>query len=127
MHPDFSGAWLAVLDECTFVTRTPVRLTADITQSGDLLHVEMHVSFDGTDDSRMVYDAPIISSDETRAGSVAFARRMGDDLVVETRIESGGEEYVLRDRWWLSGDGARLTMAHKDDVIAGQTVVFERR
>lgn len=126
MQADFSGSWLAVIEECTFVTRTPVRLTANIMQSANMLHVEMHVSFDGDGDSRMVFDAPIVSADDAGGGRVAQARWMGDDLVVETRIESGGEEYVLRDRWWLSAGGERLTMAHKDDVIAGQTVVFKR-
>jgi len=126
MHPDFGGRWRAIIDESLFVSRTPQRLTATIAQTADRLVVEMHVSFDGHDDSRMRYEAPIIGSDEVRAGSVAFARRMGDDLVVETRFESGGQEITLRDRWWLSGDGTRLTMAHKDDVLAGQTVVFER-
>ena len=127
MRPDFSGSWRAVIEDSRFVSRTPQRLTAAIAQSPDKLHVEMHVSFEGDDDSRMVYEAPIIGADEIRAGSVAFARWMGDDLVIETHVETHGGEVVLRDRWWLSEDGERLTMAHKDDILAGQTVEFERR
>ena len=126
MHRDFSGRWRALIDESLFVSRTPERLTAAVTQTADRLSVEMQVSFEGSDVSRMKFEAPIVGSDETRAGSVAFARWMGEDLIVETRFESGGQEITLRDRWWLSDDGARLTMAHKDDALAGQTVVFER-
>jgi len=127
MHPDFSGRWRANIDESLFVSRTPQRLTAEISHNPEWLHVEMCVSFEDMDDSRMRYEAPIVGSDEVRAGSVAFARWMGDDLIVETRFESGGQEIVLRDRWWLSDDGTRLTMAHRDDALAGQQVVFERR
>ena len=126
MGSDFSGRWLAKLDESVFVSRTPRRLTAQITQSADRLRVEMHVSFEDSDDSRMVFDASIVDGDEVRSGSVALARWMGSDLVVDVRFESGGEEVALRERWSLSGDGTRLTMAHKNDVLAGQTVVFER-
>ena len=126
MGTDFSGRWIAKLDESRFVSRVPRRLTAAITQSADWLHVEMHVSFEDIDDSRMVYDAPIVTSDEVRSGSVALARWMGDDLLVETRVETREREIVLRDRWRLSEDRSRLTMAHRGDVLAGQTVVFER-
>jgi len=127
MVSDFSGRWLAKLDESVFVSRTPQRLSAEITQSLDQLHVEMHVSFDGSDDSRMVFDASIVDGDEVHSGSVALARWMGSDLVVDMRFESGGEEVALRERWSLSGDGTRLTMAHKQDVLAGQTVIFDRQ
>ena len=126
MVSDFSGRWLAKLDESVFVSRTPQRLSVEIAQSPARLHVEMHVSFEGSDDSRMVFDASIVDGDEVRSGSVALARWMGSDLVVDMRFESGGEEVALRERWSLSGDGTRLTMAHKQDVLAGQTVVFAR-
>ena len=126
MGSDFSGRWLANLDESVFVSRTPRRLTAKITQSADRLRVEMRVSFEGSDDSRMVFDASIVDGDEVRSGSVALARWMGGDLVVETHFESGGLEVALQERWFLSGDGTRLTMAHKNDALAGQTVVFAR-
>jgi hypothetical protein len=124
MPTDFSGRWIARLDESTFMSRTPRRLTAAITQTSDWLHVEMHVSFEGIDDSRMVYDARIVSSDEVRSGSVAQARWMGDDLVVEMHVETREREIVLRERWRLSDDGTQLTMAHRGDDLAGQTVVF---
>lgn len=127
MPPDFSGRWAALIDESRFVSRTPAKLTAEIAQSADRLRVEMRVSFEGSDDSRMTYEANIVAADQIRPGSVAQARWMGDDLIVETRIESRGGELLLRDRWWLSADGERLTMAHKDDALAGQTVVFEKQ
>jgi hypothetical protein len=127
MVSDFSGRWFAKLDESVFVSRTPRRLSAEITQSAERLHVEMRVSFDGSDDSRMVFDASIVDGDELRSGSVALARWMGSDLVVEMCFESGGEEVALRERWSLSGDGTRLTMAHKHDALAGQKVIFDRQ
>jgi hypothetical protein len=127
MVSDFSGRWFAKLDESVFVSRTPRRLSAEITQSAERLHVEMHVSFDGSDDSRMVFDASIVDGDEVRSGSVALARWMGNDLVVEMRFESGGDDVALRERWSLSGDGTRLTMTHKGDVLTGQTVIFDRQ
>ena len=127
MRPDFSGRWIARIEESTFMARRPCRLTAVIAQRADRLHAEMHVSFEGSDDSSLRFGAAIVDGDAMRAGSVAQARWMGDDLVVETRIETSTGEVLLRDRWWLSEEGRRLTMAHRDDALAGQTVVFERQ
>ena len=127
MHPNFSGRWTARLDESRFVNRVPLWLTAEIVQSEDHLHCQMRMAFEDSGDSRITFDASIVGGDEVRQGSVALVRRMGDDLLIELSIESGGREVILRDRWWLSANRQRLTMAHKDDVLAGQTVVFERQ
>jgi hypothetical protein len=36
-------------------------------------------------------------------------------------------EHRVKDHWSLSDDGRTLTMAHRDDDLAGQVAVLERR
>ena len=46
----------------------------------------------------------------------------GDEMVIESHY---GEK-LFRDYWSLSEDGRTLTMAHRDDDMAGQATVLER-
>jgi hypothetical protein len=50
-----------------------------------------------------------------------------DELVIESRVETGGEKPLhFRDHWSLSDDRDELRMEHRDDDIAGQLSVLYR-
>ena len=51
---------------------------------------------------------------------------VGAELLIESRMNLGGRESVLRDYWSLSNDGRTLTMEHRDDALAGQFTFLER-
>jgi hypothetical protein len=55
------------------------------------------------------------------------ARWEGAELVIESRMKTPDREFHFKDHWSLSDDGRRLTMAHRDDDLAGQISVFEKR
>lgn len=50
----------------------------------------------------------------------------GAELVIESWVETAGRELHFKDHWSLSDDGQTLTMAHRDDDLAGQIVVHEK-
>jgi hypothetical protein len=51
----------------------------------------------------------------------------GTELVIESRMKTSGREVHFKDHWSLSDDGQTLTMAHRDDDLAGQISVLEKR
>jgi hypothetical protein len=48
------------------------------------------------------------------------------ELIIETTMSRQGNDLRFKDCWSLSSDGATLTMAHRDDALAGQTVILIR-
>jgi hypothetical protein len=54
------------------------------------------------------------------------ARWEGMELVIESRMKTPSREAHFKDHWSLSDDGRTLTMAHRDDDLAGQISVFEK-
>ena len=49
-----------------------------------------------------------------------------EELVIESRMSMPGREAYFKDCWSLSESGRTLTMAHRDDDLAGQVSVLER-
>jgi hypothetical protein len=54
------------------------------------------------------------------------ARWGGMELVIGSWIKTSGREVHFKDRWSLSTDGRTLTMADRDDDLAGQISVLEK-
>ncbi len=54
------------------------------------------------------------------------ARWDGAELVIESWMETVGRVFHFKDRWSLSDDGQTLTMAHRDDDLAGQIVAHDK-
>lgn len=54
------------------------------------------------------------------------ARWQGEELVIESWLGIGDGGPYFRDHWSLSNDHQILTMAHRDDALAGQISVFAR-
>jgi hypothetical protein len=41
-------------------------------------------------------------------------------------MNTGGREFYFKDHWSLSDNGRTLTMAHRDDDLAGQISILEK-
>ena len=54
------------------------------------------------------------------------ARWVGQELLIESRMETKGRTLHFKDYWSISADGGTLTMAHRDDDLAGQVSVLRR-
>ncbi len=48
------------------------------------------------------------------------------ELVIESRMNTPGRQIYFKDHWSLSDAGTVLTMAHRDDDLAGQISVLEK-
>jgi len=54
------------------------------------------------------------------------ARWEGEELVIESRVVTPCREVYFKDHWSLSDGGRTLTMAHRDDDLAGQVAILEK-
>jgi hypothetical protein len=54
------------------------------------------------------------------------ARWEGMELVIESWMKAPDRELYFKDHWSVSHDGETLTMAHRDDDLAGQISVLEK-
>jgi hypothetical protein len=50
----------------------------------------------------------------------------GTELVIESRMKMLDHEVYFKDHWSLSDNGRTLTMAHRDDDLAGLISVHEK-
>ncbi|HUB81738.1 MAG TPA: hypothetical protein VMB03_23225 [Bryobacteraceae bacterium] len=71
------------------------------------------------------------TGDETTnriGGKTARTRALwdGNELVIESWLEILDRQLHFKDHWSLSDDGETLTMAHRDDDLAGQIVVHDK-
>lgn len=46
--------------------------------------------------------------------------------MIESLMKVSDREYHFKDHWSFSDDGRTLTMAHRDDDLAGQISVLEK-
>ena len=112
--PDLSrvtGLWEADLTRSRLTGHEPRRILMKIAHAGEELKHAVLVTRDNGEEQRMV-----VAYESVRAGDTG-------EIVVE--ITYGAK--VFRDYWSLSDDGQTLTMAHRDDDLAGQITVLERR
>jgi hypothetical protein len=108
-----SGLWEADLSRSRLVGPPPRAIRMKIARAGDALQHAVLVTRANGDEQRLVLTYEPRSIRETDDG----------ELLVE--IVVGANTY--RDYWSLSADGETLTMTHRDDALAGQTTVLERR
>jgi hypothetical protein len=126
-HSDFSGLWQADLAASTLRGDLPTQVFVQIEHRAPKLIQEMHVTRkDGTESSvKFTYDT---AGRETTNGQVSsLLRWVGAELLIESWMETKDRVFHFKDYWSLSTDGDTLTMAHRDDDLAGQTSVLRRR
>ncbi|MGA9544696.1 MAG: hypothetical protein WBQ85_14070 [Candidatus Sulfotelmatobacter sp.] len=74
-------------------------------------------SINGKQDGNSLNGTPI-------RGSARWER---EELVIESWMQFGGREMHFRDCWSLSSDQRTLTMEHRDDDLAGQVTILDRK
>jgi len=128
-HPDFSGTYRANLEASKFLGAKPLALDVAIEHRDPKL-IQSIISTTAAGEERMVYTFTTDGADSvnTIRGTDAHTRAHweGSELVIESWMNAGGREFRFRDFWSLSEDGKTLTMAHRDDDLAGQISVLER-
>lgn len=127
---DFTGRWRADLAASRLRDPAPEESLVWIAHSEPDLHVEMAITSPGHPATRIAFHARTTSEEITNTvlgGEwLSRSRWIGDELLIESRVDQSGRELHFCDYWAVSPDGRRLTMEHRDDDLAGQVTVLER-
>lgn len=127
---DFSGIWDADMSTSTFVAPKPASLQVKIEHRDPELREELNATkaegsleqgaflyrTTGEPHQNLFYGRPMRN----------VAKWVGEELVIETRIEVDSREMYFCDCWSLSPDGQTLIMEHRNDALAGQRMVLTR-
>ena len=126
IQPNFSGLWLANLDKSHISAPPPAKLLMKIAHGEDDLRQAVLIArSNGTQERQVVTYSMIGEQSDIELHGLPLKVRLrwnGLEMVIEATYG----ETALRDYWSLSDDGLTLTMAHRDDALAGQITVLER-
>jgi hypothetical protein len=129
-QPDFTGVWEVNLQRSILRGSTPKRILMRIEHVEPRLIQRIHLTnADGTEQQvAFTYETGAETTNPVGGGAArTHARWEETELVIESWMKTPGRELHFKDRWSLSDDGRTLTMAHRDDDLAGQMAVLERR
>ena len=127
---DFTGVWELNLGRSVLLGSEPKRLVMQIEHREPRLVQRIRLTHADGVEKRMtfVYET---GAETTNSLGGAPARTAacweGQELVIESTVTTPCREVRFKDHWSLSEDGQTLTMAHRDDDLAGQISVLERR
>jgi len=129
-RPDFTGVWELNLERSILRGSIPKRLVIEIEHREPRLVQQMHITRADGVEKRMTF-AYETGAETTNSLGGAPARTSvhweGEELVIESRVTTPCREVHFEDHWSVSEDGRTLTMAHRNDELAGQISILERR
>lgn len=108
----------------------PAQILVTIEHREPILDQETLVTYENGEEQRLAFRYETGSDTINHLGdAVARTRAQWQDteLVIHSWLEAAGRELHLKDYWSISEDGKVLTMEHRDDSLAGQIVMYERR
>jgi hypothetical protein len=129
-RPDFSGVWELNFERSILRGPAPQRILMMIDHREPHLSQRIHYVDAGGAEQRVTFRYETGAETTNSVGeSIARtrARWEGLELVIESRLKTPERDFHFRDHWSLSDDGRTLTMAHRDDDLAGQITVLEKR
>ena len=128
-RPDFTGVWEMNLERSILRGSAPKRILVKIEHREPRLIQQIHLTNAGGTEQRMTftYETDAETTNSVGEGTArTHVRWEGMELVIESRMKTPGREVHFKDHWSLSDDGRTLTMAHRDDDLAGQISVLEK-
>jgi len=130
---DFSGFWRLDSEASTFHGPAPASLLMKIEHVESDLTQHIVAGNGAGAEQRRVFMCRIGEETISVVGETSLKVHAywqdGDDtdeLVIETTMSREERDLHFKDCWSVSEDGQRLTMAHRDDALAGQTVILVR-
>jgi len=127
-RPDFTGRWKMNLKRSVLRGQAPKQILVNIEHREPHLRQEIHVTDAGGAERHITFAYETGAETANSVGDAVArtqARWEGEELVIESRMKTPGRELHLKDHWSLSRDGKTLTMAHRDDDLAGQISILE--
>jgi hypothetical protein len=132
LRPDFSGIWRLDAAASRFSGPAPATLLMKIEHREADLHQQIIATDPAGAEQRRLFSCligreTISTIGETTLRSIAYWQVEDPaELVIETLMSRQDRVLEFRDCWSLSADGSQLTMAHRDDALAGQIVILIR-
>lgn len=129
-RPDFTGVWELNLKRSILRGSTPKRIVMQIEHREPRLVQQIHFTRADGVEKRMTFAYETGAETTNSLGGAparTSARWEGEELVIESRVTTPCREVHFEDHWSVSDDGRTLTMAHRDDDLAGQISVLEKR
>ncbi len=128
-RPNFSGIWRLDTEASKFHGPAPAALLMKIEHTDpDLVQHILAADATGTE-RRSMFACRAGEETISTIGETTLRCRTHwheAELVIDTLMSRQGNLLRFEDHWSLSADGARLTMAHHNDALAGQTVILTR-
>jgi hypothetical protein len=129
-RPDFTGVWELNLERSILRGPTPKRIVMQIEHREPRLVQQIHFTSAVGVEKRMTFAYETGAETTNSLGGAPVrtsARWEGEELVIESRVTTPCREVHFEDHWSVSDDGRTLTMAHRNDDLAGQISVLEKR
>lgn len=133
-RPDFTGKWVADLEQSNFGTlASPEHFVRTIRQEDPYLTVAVHLrekTGETRGELRFTTDGEESVNEVDGREVKGYARRIGDHILVHTRRMQNGVEMTIDELWSLAADGNTLTIdAVVSTPLGGQDlkVVFRKQ
>ena len=129
MNHNFTGIWRLDAAASQFHGPAPASLLMKIDHQEPDLTQHIFATDSAGKEQRRVFACRTGEDTISAIGETTLRCRtywQENELVIETTLSRQGNDLNFKDCWSLSADGARLTMAHRDDALAGQNVVLVR-
>ena len=127
--PDFTGFWRLDSEASTFHGPAPATLIMKIEHRDPALTQTIAATDAAGAERRTLFTCRIGEETISTIGETILRSRAhwkDAELVIDTLMSRQGNLLRFEDYWSLSADGNQLVMAHRDDALAGQTVILHR-
>jgi hypothetical protein len=128
-RPDFTGVWRLNIEKSVFRGPKPRHMVVKLDHREPILIQQiLYVDTSGLQ-HRLNFKYEIGGESTNQIGGArATSRTMweGTELAIESWMQTPQRELHFKDYWSASDDAQSLTMAHRDDDLAGQIALLER-
>jgi hypothetical protein len=128
-QPNFTGIWKMNCEKSTMRGPVPKQILMKIEHREPALIQQILLTDAKGMEHRRTFTCQIGAETPSSIGGATLrsrARWQGTELVIESRMTTPDRESYFKDHWSLSNGGETLTMAHRDDDLAGQVSVLEK-
>ena len=127
--PNFTGIWKLNLEKSAIRGPQPKQILMNIEHCDPTVIQQILLTDANGAEQRQTFTCRIGQEVKNAVGGVELrsgSQWNGGELVIESRMNAHGREFHFKDHWSLSKNGRTLTMAHRDDDLAGQISVLEK-
>ena len=128
-RPNFTGVWKLNLQKSKIRGALPKQILMNIEHQDPTVIQQILLTDANGTDQRQIFTCRIGKEISNKVSGVELrssAQWIGNELIIESRMNTGGHEFYFKDHWSLSKNGRTLTMSHRDDDLAGQISILDK-